>query len=94
MKGTGRNIGINLIILAIYTIVSAAIVSQDHSGYAGAGYGLIMMTLLAIHVAILLIIGIVFFVRKDREKGKMYLISFCVVLLVGFSACMGGMQAM
>lgn len=93
MKGTGRIIGINLIILTIYTIISAAIASQDHTGYAGAGYGLIMMTLLAIHVAILLIIGIVFFVRKEREKGKAYLISFCVVLLVGFSACMGGMQA-
>lgn len=93
MKGTGRIIGINLIILAIYAIIAAAISSQDQSGYAGAGYGLIMMVLLAIHVLILLIVGIVFFVRKDREKGKAYLISFCVVLLVGFSACFGGMEA-
>ncbi len=93
MKGTGRIIGINLIILAIYAIISAAIASQDKSGYAGVGYGLFMMTLLAIHVGILLILSIVFFVRKDREKGKTYLISLFVILLVGFSACLGGMEA-
>ena len=92
MKGTGRIIGINLLILAVYTILSAVVASQDNSGYAGAGYGLFMMTLLAIHVGILLIAGIVFFVRKDREKGKVFLISLCVVLLVGFSACLGGME--
>ncbi|NET33014.1 MAG: hypothetical protein F6K19_13515 [Cyanothece sp. SIO1E1] len=93
MKGTGRIIGINLIILAIYAIIAAAVASQDKSGYAGAGYGLFMMTLLAIHVGILLIMSIVFFVRKDKEKGKTYLISLFVVLLVGFSACLGGMEA-
>ncbi len=94
MKGTGRIIGINLIILAIYTIGSIAISSQDQSQYESMGYGLIMMILIAVHVLILLIVGIVFFVRKEKEKGKAFLISLCVVLLIGFSACLGGIEAL
>ncbi|MBX2876735.1 MAG: hypothetical protein KTR30_31755 [Saprospiraceae bacterium] len=94
MKGTGRIIGINLIILAVYSIGSLAISTQDQSQYESMGYGFIMLILLAIHVAILLIVGIVFFVKKDKEKGKAFLISLCVVLLIGFSACLGGMEAL
>jgi len=92
MQGTGRIVGINLIILAIYTVITLGIFMNDSDQYAGMGYGIFMMILLGIQSLILLILSIVFFVKKNKERGKAFLISLFVVLLVGFSACFGGMS--
>lgn len=92
MQGTGRIVGINLIILAIYTVITLGIFMNDSDQYAGMGYGIFMMILLGVQSLILLILSIVFFVKKNKERGKAFLISLFVVLLVGFSACFGGMS--
>lgn len=94
MQGTGKIVGINLIIMAVYTVICFGIFIADSDQYAGMGYGIFMMGLIGLHVVALLILAIVFFVRKENTKGKAYLISLVVVLLIGFSACLGGMSVM
>lgn len=93
MQGTGRIVGINLLIMAVYTVLSFGIFIMDSDQYAAMGYGIFMMGLIGVHALVLLIMGIIFFVKKENNKGKIYLISLLVVLLVGFSACFGGMAA-
>ena len=92
MNNSGKLIGINLLILLIYSALFLGGFWTDKGQYAGMGFGIFMMMAIAIHALVLLIIGIVLLVRKQRERGLAFIISMFVVLLVGFSACFGGMS--
>ncbi|MEZ5042997.1 MAG: hypothetical protein R2828_24085 [Saprospiraceae bacterium] len=91
MSKTGKLIGTNLLILLVYSLIGAGSFLNSHDQYAGLGFGMIMVMAIGIHVFALMIISIVLFVKKDKARGRDFLISMFVVLLVGFSACFGGM---
>lgn len=65
----------------------------DSDPYAGIGFGMFMMIAIGIQALALLIIGIVLLVQKKKDRGRAFLLSMFIVLLVGFSACFGGMTA-
>lgn len=83
-------IGINLALLLLYTI-AVAIYGYDSNGtkYNSLGIAIFMLIGSGIHTIILLIMSIVFFIKKDKPKGKAYLLAALLVLVIGFSACTG-----
>lgn len=91
MSKTGKLVGTNLLILLVYSLICAGSFFNSHDQYAGMGFGMLMMMMIGGHVLILMIISIVFFIKKDKARGRNFLISMFVVLLIGFSACFGGM---
>lgn len=62
------------------------------SGYGDAivGISVTLMFLIVLHVGLCLLLGIIFWVKKDKEYAKGFLLSGLVVLLIGVSTCFGG----
>lgn len=78
--------GINLLILLVYT----AIVFFSNLDTGGSLTILVvLMVIIGIHVFINLVLGIIFFTQKDNERGRAFLLSALIVLVVGFSSCFG-----
>jgi Na+/proline symporter len=79
---------INMGILLIYTLLSRL---ADSSGgqYKGLGFMIFMMIAIGVHVLVNIILCLFHFARKNKELGRAYLISGILVLLIGFSACLG-----
>ncbi len=93
MDKTGKLVGINLLLLLIYGAIIMGIFAAGSDPYAGVGFGMFMMIAIGIQALVLLIIGIVLLVQKKKDRGRAFLLSMFIVLLVGFSACFGGMSA-
>ncbi len=87
MKNLQRYIGINLGLLVFYTVLIKVMTMGEK---AGLGYVILMLLLVSGHTFINFIASIVQFTRGDRENGKTLLLCTGVVLVVGFSACIGG----
>jgi hypothetical protein len=79
---------INMAILLVYTLLSRL---ADNSGgqYNGLGFMIFMMFGIGLHVLVNIIACLIYFARKNKELGRAYLISGILVLLIGFSACLG-----
>ena len=92
MKHLGKILRINLLILLAYSLLILALTYATSSGdpYAAMGFAFFMMGTIGLHVLVNLIIAIVKFVQKDKERGQSHLISMLVVGVVGFSSCLGG----
>jgi hypothetical protein len=89
MNKLKRIAGINLIILLFYTIATRIAADSD---------GLIMALCIAFQVGVNLIIAVVSFIKalgfsikKDFTIALSYLLSAGIVLLIGFSICVGFM---
>jgi len=89
MKSLSRIVGINLIILAIYTLIIHFSNTLDHSNDAFLGILILSILPIAIHVIVNIIIAIVFFAKNNLPMGKAFLLSALVVLIIGFSTCWG-----
>lgn len=92
MNTTTKILGINLIVLLIYTLLSLAISGTEYE--AGMSFGIMMMLAVPAHAAINLILAVVYFIRKNNAAGLACLISVGGVGLIGFSACFGGMSVL
>jgi len=68
----------NMGVFLIYTVA----MSVQHSPDAGAWCAIILL-----HLAAVFILTIVFFASKRKDLGLASLLSFFVVLLVGFGTC-------
>ncbi len=81
--------GINLFILIAYTL-------YIHFNALGTEKAMDQMASMAfvvsIHVFLNFIISIVNFARNKEKLGQAYLVSAGIVLIVGFSACLGGFK--
>ena len=86
-----RIVGINLIILLLYTaaltMYSAGLSSHD----GGMNLAVFSAFLVTIHSVGALIAGIVLLVMKKQEQGVAFMVTCVAVVLVGFSACLGGL---
>lgn len=88
MNPLKRIAAINMAILLVYTLLSRL---ADNKGgqYKGLGFMIFMMIGIAVHVLVNIILCLFHFARKNKELGRAYLISAILVLLIGFSACLG-----
>jgi hypothetical protein len=79
--------GVNLVILLIYSILIHVL----SGGGRDASLGIMIMSAFVIgsHVIICLIITAATYGNKNKELGKAWLLSTGIVLLVGFSTCLG-----
>jgi len=87
MKNLGKIAGINLLILFIYMVLI-------YIGTTGGGeeeLGLLISAALciAVHVFTNFVIGLYFLFTSQSTKGLAFLLSAGIVLLVGFSSCLG-----
>ena len=88
MKPLKKIAGINLMILFAYS----ALIRVLNSGVGqGAAMGILIMSAFAvgIHVLICLIVTAIEYGNKTKEFGRAWLLSSGIVLLVGFSTCLG-----
>ena len=87
MKSLKKIAGGNLLAILIYSILIRF--------FSGTGRDATMAALvfcaLAVtaHVAICLFITLLKYIDKDKESGRAWLLSSGIVLLAGFSACLG-----
>lgn len=78
--------GINIIALLLYSISIRLVHPRDllsAMGFTAYAVG--------IHVLICVLLGLVFLVQKDNEFGRAWLQSAGLVLLIGFSVCLGNL---
>jgi hypothetical protein len=88
MKSLKKIAGINLAVLFAYSILIRVVSS---GGAQGAAMGILIMSAFAvgIHVIICLLVTAVEYGNKSKEVGRAWLLSSGIVLLVGFSTCLG-----
>ncbi len=91
MNQVGKTVGLNL--LALFAYLLAAVVYTrltSKPDYAPGDYlGFATMAITA-HVFACLGIGIFFYVKRNSPAGNGWILSMLAVLLIGFSACLGG----
>jgi len=76
----------NLIALLIYTVMAnIAATGKERQ----LGVMILLAGLVSLHVAGNLLAAIVFFIQRNNTKGRAFLLSALIVLLIGFSACWG-----
>lgn len=86
MSILGKVISYNLLAFLIYAILVAFSGQADLSALLGLGISII-------HAIGCLVASIVFYVKKDKERGGGFLISMIILLVVGFSYCFGAMAS-
>lgn len=81
-------IGLNLIVLGLYHVLMNIITPRDGL-HGNLAIMIFLAVLIAAHVAISLITGFVLRFNEKKKLGNAFLLSAGVILLVGFSACLG-----
>ena len=86
MKPLNKIAGINLLIMLLYSVVIRVI----SGGKGGGSMGILILSAFAvgIHVFICLIVAATN-IEKKSGLGKAWLLSSGLVLLIGFSTCLG-----
>ena len=87
----GKIVGINLAILLAFGLVMLIPSLGSSDQYAGMGYGIGMLMLVPAQILVNLVVGIVYFTKKNQEMGKAYMLAMLAVAVIGTSACFGGM---
>lgn len=89
MNALKKIAGINLAFLVAYTILSGVVGITEKGQYKGIGALMLMAVLIGLHFGIAIVVSLYYFVRRNREQGRAYLLSALLVLVIGFSACIG-----
>lgn len=84
MKSVSKITGVNLAIMLIYSL---AIRFNNTGSEKALGILLFSAMVITVHVIILLIICAILYADKQKEKGRAFLLSSGLVLLIGFSSC-------
>lgn len=90
MTSFKKIVGINLLLLLGYSLIIRAGTSGTYSKN-DASLGILMFSAVAVglHVVTSLIIALMYFSSRNRESGRAWLATSGLVLLVGFSVCLG-----
>jgi len=86
MNSLKKIAGLNLLIMLIYTLL-VSVLSTGNQWQMG--FMIFMAVLIAVHVGINFIVSLIFFVQRNRNMGRNYLLSALLVLAIGFSTCFG-----
>ena len=89
MKNVKTIVGINLLVILAYSILLRISVNNGHNPVASFGILLGSAISVGVHVLVCLVIATITFSKEDGQLGKAWLLSSGIVLLVGFSACLG-----
>jgi hypothetical protein len=92
MNSIKKVAGINLLILIVYTLLINLVSNTSSGGEAGLGVAILMMVAVALHVGVLMLAMLIFFISKKNVEGRTFLLSALIILVIGFSACLGSMS--
>ncbi|HMV41976.1 MAG TPA: hypothetical protein PK079_23185 [Leptospiraceae bacterium] len=70
-------------------ILVAGFIGQGDQKYGGVFFMILSMFSIFLQVLTNIILSIYNYKKEDKEKAKAYLLSFIVILLVGFPSCFG-----
>ena len=93
MNNIKKTVVINLIVLVLLAIIITIPMftdelPEDGGGYNTLGYLIVYAIVIATQSILNLFISLIFFITKNNEMGKAFLLSFILVLAIGFSSCM------
>ena len=91
MKLTQKVLGINLLILLTYNIIVPILFPDFNPGWE---HSILLGLCMLAHMSILFVLGIYAYGSQKDELYKACGFSMLVVLVIGFSACLGGMRLM
>lgn len=83
LKKTG---GYNLLILVFYTVL-VSVFSKGNQWQMNVM--ILLAMLISVQVGINLFLSLIFFLKRDKVKGKNFLLSALLILIIGFSTCYG-----
>ena len=86
MNSLKKVAGINLIILLIYTLLTNV---STTGGERGLQIAIVLAMLIVLHTGINFVVSIAFFIKRNKIAGRNFLLSALIVLVIGFSACLG-----
>lgn len=81
--------GFNLLILIVYMIITNVGSTGPERELAVA---VIAAMLIVFHVGLNVVVAIVFYIKKNNKAGSAFLLSAGLVLVIGFSACLGSVS--
>ena len=87
MKSLKRIAGINILVILAYSAIIRLIAGRGSQ--AGIGIAILSAYAVGMHVALCLIVAGGSYSTKNKDLGRAWLLSAGVVLLVGFSTCLG-----
>jgi hypothetical protein len=81
--------GINLLVLLVYSLFIR--IASSGSGHNEEDLGIIIFSAMfvGLHVLVCFVISLRNFAWNNRKLGRAWLLSAGIVLLVGFSVCLG-----
>ena len=87
MKSLGRIALVNILVILAYSAIIRLIIGRGSE----AGLGIVMLSAFAVggHVLVCLVGAAIYYSDKKKDLGKAWLLSAGIVLLVGFSTCLG-----
>ena len=93
MSSFGKIVGINLAVLLVYSIIIRVLSGSSTNG-SDRSMGILLGSAIAVffHLVLCLIIAVAEFLSGHRESGRRWLSAAVVVLLVGFSVCLGNAE--
>lgn len=89
MKNFGKIVGINVGILLLYSLVIRLL--SGGGSHSDGSMGILIMSAYVVgaHVVVCGLVSLFLFGGSDREKARAWLATTGIVLLVGFSVCLG-----
>ena len=89
MKSLKKIAGTNLLVILAYSILIRVMSMGAGHNEEGLAIAILSAFAVGIHVVICLIVAAVYSSDKERGLGKAWLLSAGIVLLIGFSVCLG-----
>ena len=91
MKPLKKIAGINLLVLLVYSLFIRMLSISEGRGSNDNALGIMLVSafLVGIHVFICIVVTIAEYARHKPELARAWILSALIVLLVGFSACLG-----
>ena len=87
MNKIKKILGINLIILLVYSCFIPRLMIDVKDNESTIGVIIFLVFATALHVGNNTILSIILFLNRNKELGNAYLISSGIVLLIGYSSC-------
>ena len=76
--------------MSLCEIILIAITTEKaDQHYNGLFFMILSMFSIGLQVAVNIILALVYYSKEDKERAKAFLLSFVVILLVGFPSCFG-----
>lgn len=89
MNNAGKISGYNMVAIVVYSIIIRIIAGNDGHNNSSLGIAGLSAVAVSLHVLLCLALSLYNYTSVDKALGKAWLLSAGIVLLVGYSVCLG-----